>query len=116
MALTIHQKLGAILAQIDRNGSAELVRLTVLKTWFDKPGRLIAFALWMAQQATTGKPPASETEAALLAQVRDLLAEISARGDLHPSSMRDLHRRLQECDVGAYSTPTRPPTPLAFGH
>lgn len=85
-----------IVAQIDRNGSAELVRLTVLKTWFDKPGRLIAFALWIAQQATTGKPPASATEAALLAHARELLAEISARGDLNPPAMRDLHGRLQD--------------------
>lgn len=95
MALTIHQKFASILEEIDREGFAELLRLTVLKKWFDKPGRLTAFALWIAGQATTGKAPASEQEAALLAQVRALLADLPERGDLNPRAMRELHERLK---------------------
>jgi hypothetical protein len=95
MALTIHQKLASIVAEIDREGFAELVRLSVLKKWFDKPGRLTAFALWIAEQATTGEAPRSESEASLLAQVRALLADLPARGDLNPRAMRELHERLK---------------------
>lgn len=95
MALTIHQKLASIVEEIDREGFTELVRLSVLKKWFDKPGRLIAFALWIAEQATRGEAPASEPEASLLAQVRALLAELPARGDLNPRAMRELHGQLE---------------------
>jgi hypothetical protein len=95
MALTIHRKLASIVEEIDREGFAELVRLSVLKKWFDKPGRLTAFALWIAEQATTGKASAYEPEAALLAQVRALLAHLPARGDLNPQAMRELHGRLE---------------------
>lgn len=95
MALTIHQKLASIITEIDRDGFAELVRLSVLKKWFDKPGRLIAFALWIAEKATTGEAPASEPEAALLAQVRALLVDIQARSDLNPRAMQELHGRLK---------------------
>ncbi len=95
MALTIHRKLASIVEEIDREGFAELVRLSVLKKWFDTPGRLTAFALWIAEQATTGEAPVSEPEAALLAQVRALLADLPARGDLNLRVMRELHGRLQ---------------------
>jgi hypothetical protein len=95
MALTIHQKLASIVEEIDRKGFAELVRLSVLKKWFDKPGRLIAFALWIAEQATTGEAPASEPEAALSAQVRALLMDIQARSYLNPRAMQQLHGRLE---------------------
>ncbi|RKT46371.1 hypothetical protein [Thiocapsa rosea] len=95
MALTIHRKLASILEEIDREGFAELVRLSVLKKWFEKPGRLTAFALWIAEQATTGEAPTSEPEAALLAQVRALLADLPARGDLNPRAMRELQARLE---------------------
>lgn len=95
MALTIHRKLASIVEEIDREGFAELVRLSVLKKWFDKPERLIAFALWIAAQATSGEAPSSEPEAALLARVRALLADIPARGDLNPRAMRELHGQLE---------------------
>lgn len=95
MALTIHQKLASIVEEIDRKGFAELVRLSVLKKWFQRPGRLIAFALWIAEQAATEAAPVSEPEAALLAQARALLEEIQARGDLNPRGMRELHGRLE---------------------
>jgi hypothetical protein len=95
MAPTIHRKLASIVEEIDRKGFAELVRLSVLKKWFEKPGRLIAFALWIAEQATSGEAPASEPEAALLAQVRALLADIPARDDLNPGAMRELHGQLE---------------------
>jgi hypothetical protein len=95
MAFTIHQKLASIVEEIDRKGFAELVRLSVLKKWFEKPGRMTAFALWIAEQAATGEAPRSEPEAALLEQVRALLTDIPARGDLNPRVMRELHERLK---------------------
>ena len=95
MALTIQRKLASIVEEIDRKGFAELLRLTVLKKWFDTPGRLTAFALWIAEKATTGEAPASETEAVLLEQVRALIADLPARGDLNLGAMRELHGRLK---------------------
>ena len=95
MALTIHQKLASIVEEIERKGFAELVRLSVLKKWFERPGRMIAFALWIAEQGAAGEAPASEPEADLLAQARALLEEIQARGDLNPRAMWELHGRLE---------------------
>ncbi|SDW49353.1 hypothetical protein [Thiocapsa roseopersicina] len=95
MAITIHRKLASIVEEIDRTEFAELVRLSVLKKWFERPGRLTAFALWIAEQAATGEAPASEPEAALLAQARALLEEIQARGDLNARAMWELHGRLE---------------------
>ncbi|KAA6183719.1 hypothetical protein F2Q65_14865 [Thiohalocapsa marina] len=95
MAATIHQKLASIVEEIDRKGFAELTRLTVLKKWFDRPGRLIAFALWIAEQAAAEDVPASDPAAALLADARALLADVQARGALTPMAMRALHGRLK---------------------
>ena len=47
----IQDKLAAIIAEIDRTGHAKTTRLNVLKKWFEHPGRLRAFGLWVAERA-----------------------------------------------------------------
>jgi hypothetical protein len=94
MALTIHQKLASIVEEIDRKGFAELVRLTVLKKWFEPPGRHRAFALWIAGRAAHIDEPASEAEASLLAEARAFLADIQSHGELNPPRMRQFQERL----------------------
>ncbi|MEZ5432402.1 MAG: hypothetical protein R3F31_14740 [Verrucomicrobiales bacterium] len=44
-----------IVEEIDAHGSASLTRLTVLKKWFEHPGRLPAFGLWVAKRAAARK-------------------------------------------------------------
>jgi hypothetical protein len=51
MHTPVAQKLLKIADDIASKGDAALTRLTVLKKWFDQPGRLPAFALWMAYRA-----------------------------------------------------------------
>jgi hypothetical protein len=95
MPATIHQKLASILSEIDRVGDAELTRLTVLKQWFRVPGRLVAFALWIAEQSAADEELRSEPAAGLLRESRALLAEVQQNGDLDPTAMHDLYRRLK---------------------
>lgn len=40
MSTDVPEKLLAIVEEIDAHGSASLTRLTVLKKWFEHPGRL----------------------------------------------------------------------------
>ena len=48
MRTTCPEKILKIIADIDTQGNASLTRLTVLKKWFEHPGRLSVFALWVA--------------------------------------------------------------------
>lgn len=59
MRSAVPKKILNIVAEIDSKGSASLTRLTALKQWFDRPGRLPAFGLWVARRASArkGKTP-----------------------------------------------------------
>ena len=48
MPTSTADKLTAVIAQVAAQGNADVLRLTVLKNWFERPGRLQAFALWVA--------------------------------------------------------------------
>ena len=50
MRTDVPEKLQAIVEEIDAQGSASLTHLTVLKKWFEHPGRLPAFGLWIAKR------------------------------------------------------------------
>ena len=62
MPTAVQDKLAAIINEIDRTGHANIMRLTVLKKWFEHPRRLRAFGLWVAERAAnrgegvTGRP------------------------------------------------------------
>ncbi len=53
MPPSLQSQLASIVAEIDRTGHADVLRLTVLKKWFKHPGRLRAFGLWIAERAAT---------------------------------------------------------------
>lgn len=80
MPTTIQTKLAAIIAEIERTGSAETQRLTVLKKWFETEGRLHAFARWIMERITTQQATSSSETAALLEQARAILETANSGG------------------------------------
>ncbi|MEE4144747.1 MAG: hypothetical protein V2I26_08110 [Halieaceae bacterium] len=45
MPPSVIDKLSAVITEIEERGNADRLRLTVLKKWFERPGRLTSFAL-----------------------------------------------------------------------
>jgi len=86
MTSPLSDKLAAIVAEIDADGRANLTRLTVLKKWFEREGRLAAFGLWIARRAVSRRAPSGRgtvPEAApLLRQARRQLGSGSPRASL----------------------------------
>jgi hypothetical protein len=93
---TVPEKLLRVVDEIDARGSANLTRLTVLKKWFERAGRLSAFALWVAARASSRKGKTSGAAAELFREARTLLHGLDK---VHPKPNRakaqDLHGRLR---------------------
>jgi hypothetical protein len=81
MQTDIPEKLLSIVDEIEDNGSANLTRLTVLKKWFQQPGRLPSFGLWVARRAAGRKGKTKGEAGRLLNVARDLLGKTSTRED-----------------------------------
>jgi hypothetical protein len=96
MPATVSEKLNAIIHQIDRAGNADLTRLTVLKRWFECPGRLAAFALWIASHAASRGGEATGPALGLFREAHALLSGQGARSAPNRTAAEDLHRRLRE--------------------
>jgi hypothetical protein len=79
MRTQIPEKLLAIVEEVDAHGSASLTRLTVLKKWFEYPGRLPAFGLWIAKRAAGRKGKTKAEAGALLEEARALLGTTATR-------------------------------------
>jgi hypothetical protein len=76
---------------------ANLTRLTVLKKWFERPGRLPAFALWVAARATSRKGKTGGAAAGFFKEARALLADLDKfRPALDRKAAESLHDRLRE--------------------
>jgi hypothetical protein len=88
------ENLLKIVEEIEATGSANVTRLTVLKKWFDRPGRLPAFALWVARQATESKDRTTGPGRALLSEARDLLGREPIQS-LDRQAARSLHDRAR---------------------
>lgn len=73
MKTNTHTKLLKIIATIDDSGNASLTRLTVLKKWFETPGHLPAFALWLARRAILHNPKTDGETGALFDEALELL-------------------------------------------
>jgi len=71
----ILERLHAVIREIDSDGHANPTRLTVLKKWFEPPGRLPAFRLWVAGRAVSGAGTPRGEAGALIGEARRLLAE-----------------------------------------
>ena len=79
MRSAIPEKLLAIVEEIDAQGYANLTRLTVLKKWFEHPGRLPAFGLWVARRSAGRKGKTKAGAGALLNEALALLGATATR-------------------------------------
>ena len=94
MSSSVQQQLAAIIAEIDRTGHADVLRLTVLKKWFRQPGRLAAFGLWVARRAAARGALSDGVAAELLGQAHALLTEPGLPGPRPDwSATETLYRR-----------------------
>ena len=88
-----------ILKIIDAKRNVPQTRLTVLKKWFEHPGRLPSFGRWIARRAAGRKGKTGGEAGALLDEARTLLGTASSRESLFqkiaPESARDLHDRAR---------------------
>ncbi len=90
MRSTVPEKLLAIVEEIDTHGHAGLTRLTVLKKWFEHPGRLPSFGLWIARRAAGRKGKTKGEAAALLNETRTLLGTTATRESFTQPVDRDV--------------------------
>jgi hypothetical protein len=74
-----------------------LTKLTVLKKWFEHPGRLPAFAVWIARRAVARKGKTSGAAAELFREARTLLAGLDkVHPEVNPQEAAALHDRLRD--------------------
>ena len=79
MRTAVPEKILKIIEEIDTHGNAPLTRLRVLKKWFEHPGRLSAFGLWIARRAAGRKGKTKGEAASLLNEARALLGTAATR-------------------------------------
>lgn len=95
MPTNVPEKLLKVIEEIHAQGEANLTRLTVLKKWFETPGRLKPFALWVATRATSRKGKTKGEAGQLFGEARALLAGLDRLGhELDAKTARSLHGRL----------------------
>lgn len=82
MRRSVSERLLAVVDDIDSQGSANLARLTVLKKWFERPGRMATFGLWMAKRVADEEIKATGEAKDLLVEARLLLNTAATRNDL----------------------------------
>ena len=99
MRTAVPEKILAIIDQIGAEGNASLTRLTVLKKWFERPGRLSMFGLWVARRAAGRKGKTKGEHGALLQEASKLLGPASTRESFFSEPERratqDLHDRAR---------------------
>jgi hypothetical protein len=96
MPTSIAEKLTAVIAQIAAQGNAELLRLTVRKKWFERPGRIPAFALWVASRAVErGRDSGEDLVSELFREAQALLEHRGPRGRLDGDVAERLYQRLR---------------------
>lgn len=95
MRTAVPEKLLKIVEDIDTAGSASVTRLTVLKKWFEGPGRLPAFGLWVARRSAGRKGKTKGAAGALLDEARMLLGP-EAKSSINRRAAQSLHDRARE--------------------
>jgi hypothetical protein len=97
MQTTVPEKLLKIAEDIGALGNVNLTRLTVLKKWFERPERLVPFALWVAARATSRKGKTTGEAAALFREARGLLDGLDElRPQVDRAAAQRLYARLRE--------------------
>ena len=99
MRSAVPEKILKIIDDIDAKGNVPQTGLTVLKKWFEHPGRLPAFGLWIARRSAGRKGKTQGEAGTLLDEARTLLGTASSRESLFqkidPTSARNLHDRAR---------------------
>lgn len=99
MRTGVPEKIQKIIADMEAQGNVPLTRLTVLKKWFEHPGRLSAFSLCMVRKAAGRKGKTKGEHGALLDEARALLGPGSTRESYFVQPDRvacgDLHARAK---------------------
>lgn len=95
MRTAVPEKLLKIVEDLDTAGSANLTRLTVLKKWFEHPGRLLALALWVARRSAGRKGKTKGAAGVLLDEARALLGPDSTPS-FKRRSAKSLHDRARD--------------------
>jgi hypothetical protein len=97
MRTNIPEKLLKIIEEIETDGHANLTRLTVLKKWFERPGRLAAFAVWVAARAKSKKGKTVGAAGDLFKEARVLLQGVNSHvPELDREAAQRLYDRLRE--------------------
>ena len=100
MRTAVPEKIQKVIDDIDTHGNVPLTRLTVLKKWFERPGRLSAFGLWIARQAVGRKVKTQDGAGALLDETRALLGSVAKRKSLFQQidrkAAQSLHDRARD--------------------
>src|SRR3990172_9685015 len=100
MRTAVPEKILKVIDDIHTRGNVPLTRLTVLKKWFERPGRLPVFGLWVARQAAGRKGKTQDGAAALLGETRALLGSALTRVSLFqqidPEAAQSLHDRARK--------------------
>ena len=95
MRTAVPENLLQIVEDIDTLGNANQTRLTVLKKWFERSGRLPAFGLWVARRAAGRKGKTKGPAGALLDEARVLLGPDSVP-QFDRRAAKSLHDRARE--------------------
>jgi hypothetical protein len=96
MRTAIPEKILKIIQDLDARGNVSLTRLTVLKKWFEAPGRRSAFGLWLARRAAGRKGKTKGAAGALLDETRALLGTSSTRESLFQQIDRAASENLHD--------------------
>jgi len=92
----IAEKLQDIVAEIKERGHANLTRLTVLKKWFEAPGRTMSFGAFIAMQALRQARKTTKEAEPLLCEARGILADVDLFAPKIPDDRaKQLHARLE---------------------
>ena len=92
----ISEKLRDIATDIKEHGHANLTRLTVLKKWFEVPGRIMSFGAFIAIQASRPTRKTTKKAEQLLCEVREILADVDPFVPKVPNDRaKRLHARLE---------------------
>ena len=104
MRTDVPENILKIVEDIKTQGNAPLTRLTVLKKWFEHPGRLSAFGLWIARRAAGRKGKTKGEAGALLNEARKLLGTAATRESvlqqIDPKAAESLHDRARDFQNG----------------
>src|SRR3990172_12170409 len=96
MRTAVPEKILKVIDDIHTRGNVPLTRLTVLKKWFERPGRLPVFGLWVARQAAGRKGKTQYGAAALLGETRALLGSALTRVSLFQQIDRKAAQSLHD--------------------